>query len=67
MTCRVLVAFFSGIIGLITTSLIPAAYFGDKNEAWTKRLIIIAFVAAMVFLNRRVLVRTVFGRLQALI
>jgi hypothetical protein len=50
MTFRVLVAFFSGIIGFITTCLIPAAYFGDKNEAWTKRLIIIAFVAAMVFL-----------------
>jgi hypothetical protein len=50
MSFRVLVAFFTGITAFITTCLIPAAYFGDKNVAWTKRLIIIAFVAVLVFL-----------------
>ncbi len=38
MTFRVLVAFFSGLIAVITTALIPFAHFGDKNETWTKRL-----------------------------
>jgi hypothetical protein len=47
---RVLVAFFSGVIALSTTVLIPFAYFGDKNETWTKRLIAIAFPASMIFL-----------------
>jgi hypothetical protein len=28
----------------------PFAYFGDKNETWTKRLIAVAFVSAMTFL-----------------
>jgi hypothetical protein len=50
MTFRVFVAFFSGLIAVITTGLIPFAHFGDKNETWTKRLIAIAFVSAMVFL-----------------
>jgi type IV secretory pathway VirB6-like protein len=30
--------------------LIPVAHFGDKNEAWTKRLIGIAFVASLIFI-----------------
>jgi len=34
MTVRV--AFFSGLIAVITTVLIPVAHFGDKNDAWTK-------------------------------
>jgi hypothetical protein len=46
MTVRVLVAFFSGLIAVITTVLIPVAHFGDKNETWTRRLIAIAFVSA---------------------
>jgi hypothetical protein len=50
MTVRVLVAFFSGLITVITTVLIPVAHFGDKNETWTRRLIAIAFVSAMIFL-----------------
>ena len=50
MTFRVLVVFFSGLIAVITTVLIPVAHFGDKNERWTKRLIAIAFVSAMIFL-----------------
>jgi hypothetical protein len=50
MGLRVTVAFFSFILALISGCLIPVAYFGDKNEAWTKRLIIIAFVAALAFL-----------------
>lgn len=50
MTVRVLVAFFSGLIAVITTVLIPVAHFGDKNETWTRRLITIAFVSAMIFL-----------------
>jgi hypothetical protein len=39
MSVRVLIAFFSGLIAVITTVLIPVAHFGDKNEAWTRRLI----------------------------
>ena len=50
MTFRVLVAFFSFVIAVITTVLIPFAHFGDKNETWTKRLIVIAFAASMIFL-----------------
>jgi hypothetical protein len=50
MTFRVLVAFFSGVVALITTILVPVAYFGDKNESWTNRLIAIAFVSAIVCL-----------------
>jgi len=48
MAVRVLVAVFSGIVALITTVLVPVAYFGDKNEAWTNRLIAIASVSAIV-------------------
>jgi hypothetical protein len=50
MTLRILVAFFSGVISVITTVLIPFAHFGDKNETWTKRLIAIAFAASLIFL-----------------
>jgi len=50
MTFRVLVPFFSFLIAVITTVLIPFAHFGDKNETWTKRLIAIAFGASMIFL-----------------
>jgi len=50
MMFRVLVAFFSGLIAVISTVLIPVAHFGDKNEIWTRRLIAIAFVSAMIFL-----------------
>ena len=50
MAFRVSVAFFSGIVALITIILIPVAYFGDKNESWTNRLIAIAFIAAIVCL-----------------
>jgi hypothetical protein len=49
MTLRVLIAFFSGVIALITTVLIPFAHFGDKNETWTRRLIAIAFAASIIF------------------
>jgi hypothetical protein len=35
---------------LIAGGLIPAAHFGDKNEVWTKRMIAIAFVAAVILL-----------------
>lgn len=45
-----LVAFFAGVIAVITTVLIHFAHFGDKNETWTKRLIAIAFAASMIFL-----------------
>jgi hypothetical protein len=44
------VAFFSGLIMVITIVLIPVAHFVDKNEVWAKRLIAIAFVAAMIFI-----------------
>ena len=50
MAFRVMIGFFSGLIAAITTLLIPFAYFGDKNESWTKRLIIVAFVAALICL-----------------
>ncbi len=50
MTIRVLVAFFSGLISLVTTVLIPVAYFGDKNETWATRLIAIAVTSAAIFL-----------------
>jgi hypothetical protein len=50
MTFRVLIVFFSGLIAVITTLLIPFAHFGDKNETWTRRLIAIAFASAMIFL-----------------
>jgi hypothetical protein len=50
MGFRISVAFFSFVVALIATALIPFAYFGDKNEVATKRLIIIAFIAAVIFL-----------------
>ncbi|HEV2398706.1 MAG TPA: hypothetical protein VGS27_17310 [Candidatus Sulfotelmatobacter sp.] len=50
MTIRVLVALFSGVIAFITFCLIPVSYFGDKNEPWTKRLMIISFFSASVFM-----------------
>jgi hypothetical protein len=50
MTLRVLIAFFSGVIAVITKVLIPFAHFGDKNETWTKCLIGIAFAASLIFL-----------------
>ena len=50
MNFRILAAFFSGLTALITTGLVPFAYFGDKNELWATRLAIIAFVAGIIFL-----------------
>jgi hypothetical protein len=50
MSIRVFIAFFSFVVAFITTVLIPVAYFGDKNEVATKRLIIIAGIAALIFL-----------------
>ena len=47
---RILVAFFAGVITVITTVLVPVAYFGDKNPRWAGRLAIIAFVSALVLL-----------------
>jgi len=47
---RTLVAFFSFLIAFIAGCLVPVSYFGDKNETWTKRLIAIAFLAALIFL-----------------
>jgi hypothetical protein len=50
MTFRVLVAFFAGITTVITTVLIPVAYFGDKNPRWAARLVIIGFIAALILM-----------------
>jgi hypothetical protein len=50
MTFRLLAAFFAGITCVITTVLIPVAYFGDKNSRWAKRLAIIAFIAAIILM-----------------
>jgi preprotein translocase subunit SecY len=47
---HIALAFWSGLIAVVTTWLIPFAYFGDQNETWTRRLSIIAFVSAMIFL-----------------
>jgi hypothetical protein len=47
---RIWIAIISFFIALMTTALVPAAYFGDKNETWTKRLIVTAFVACVIFL-----------------
>jgi hypothetical protein len=49
MSVRVLVAYFSFAVAFIVTVLIPVPYFGDKNEKATKRLIILAFIAAVIF------------------
>jgi multisubunit Na+/H+ antiporter MnhB subunit len=48
MTIRISVAFWAGITFLITTILIPIAYFGDKNSPMAKRLAIIAFIAGLI-------------------
>jgi hypothetical protein len=50
MTFRVLVAFFAGVTSAITTVLIPVAYFGGKNSRWSKRLAVIAFIAAVLLM-----------------
>jgi len=51
MTFRVLVAFFAGVTCVITTILIPVAYFGDKrNPRWAERLAIIAFIDAVILM-----------------
>jgi hypothetical protein len=50
MTFLSLLAIFSGLIAVITTFLVPFAYFGDKNEKWTKRLLITAALSATIFL-----------------
>lgn len=50
MNARIWIAFFSFIIAFITGILIPVAYFGDKNETATKRLIITAGISAGIFL-----------------
>jgi len=49
MQFRVLLSIFSFVIALIATALIPAAYCGDENIIWTKRLIVIAAIAAAIF------------------
>ena len=43
-------AIFAFITMLIATALIPAAYVGDKNKAWTNRLVVIAGVSAAIVL-----------------
>lgn len=50
MSIRISSAIYSLLVTLITGALIPIAYFGDKDEGATKRLIIIAFIAALIFL-----------------
>ena len=50
MAFRVVVAFFSAVLAVISTALIPVAYFGDKNEIWATRLAAIGCVAAVIFL-----------------
>jgi hypothetical protein len=47
---RIWIAIISFFITFITIALVPAAYFGDKNETWARRLIVIAFVACLIFL-----------------
>jgi hypothetical protein len=50
MNVRIWVAFFSFLTMLITSVLIPVAYWGDKNPTAVKRLIVISSVAATAFL-----------------
>ena len=50
VTFRTMAASSSFVILLITTVLIAVSHFGDKSESWTKRLIVIAGVAGMIFL-----------------
>jgi hypothetical protein len=45
---RVLAALFSGIVALIATTLVPVAYFGDKNKVWAGYLCVTGFVVALV-------------------
>jgi hypothetical protein len=47
---RIVIAFFAGVATVITTVLVPIAYFGDKNERWAQRLAIVAFASAMILL-----------------
>lgn len=51
-------AIFAFITMLIAAALIPAAYFGDKNMAWTNRLIVIAGVSAAIVIVE--LIRWIF-------
>jgi hypothetical protein len=41
---------FSGLTALITFCLVPFAYFGDKNESWATRLVMIGLIAGVIFL-----------------
>jgi len=46
---RILVTVLSFCVAALTIFLVPAAYFGDKNDVWTKRLIVIGSIAALIF------------------
>jgi len=48
MSFRVLVAFFCFVTTVLATALAIVAHYGEKNEAWTKRLITIAVAAAVI-------------------
>lgn len=50
MAIRIYLATAAGIITFMALCLIPVAFFGDKNESWTKRLIIVGGIAALIFL-----------------
>jgi len=50
MNTRVYIAFWSFLTAFITTGLIPFAYLGNKNATATKWLIIIAGIAAAIFI-----------------
>ena len=46
---RVMAAVLSFVLLFMTLVLIPVSYFGDKSETWTKRLIVVAGFAGMIF------------------
>ena len=49
MNLRVYGAFFAGITMVMSIVLASVAYFGDKNPRWAARLILVAAIAALVF------------------
>ena len=50
MTFRILVAFFSGLTAVITTTLGVVAFFGDEDSIWVKRFLPAAAISAAVCL-----------------
>lgn len=50
MGFRILLAFFSGLTSVITTTLAIVAFFGEENSVWVKRFLPAAAISAVVCL-----------------